>query len=381
MKKAIYFATLLTALATILLTACDKKDYIPSRPDQPNPGTPTQPTPPGAQTTPLRVKVAIKIGAVLYDSIPATLHITSFDSAGIATTQMMELAAGTNTLALSAKAAKYTLRMTKWGLSDEITLTRAELATKGVIQLGASKAARLLKSEANFYVTSGGTRPKDLTEYRYDRAGRLIRVIYHEQRLDFNQMDFLWVDKYVYEGDKLDRIERYDAKVDTSIVPASFTAFNYDAQGRIAEMYQNGVRETAVQIAYSKENQFDMANLYYYIKEGSGTSEMRTYLKYLGGNKVEEFGRSYSGTERGTFQYDFNINPFAHMNLVDLYLSHTSKNNVVDISRSSGVLGSNDPYKFEYMYDMEGYPVQLIRSYKASGTGEHRYAVQTMFTY
>jgi hypothetical protein len=368
-----------TLLAVLFLTACDKTDYIPEKPTVP--GTPTQPPHQGVETIPLRVKVAIKIGAVVYDSIPATLHITSFDSTGKTTNQIVELAPGTNTLTLNGKAAKYTLRMAQWGLSDEITLTRAELATKGVIQLGASRAARLLKSEANFYVTSGGTRPKDITEYRYDGAGRLIRAIYHEQRLDINQMDFLWVDKYVYEGGKLDRIERYDAKVDTSIVPASFTAFNYDAQGRIAEMYQNGVRETAVQIAYSKENQFDMANLYYYIKESSGASEMRTYLKYLGGNKVEESGRSYSGTERGTFQYDFNINPFAHMNLVDLYLSHTSKNNVVDISRSSGVLGSNDPYKFEYTYNMEGYPVELLRSYKASGTGEHRYAVQTMFTY
>ena len=383
MRHAIKTWMFVTAVIATLFTACEKED-MPSRPPQPVPGSPGQPTQPGKTPdvviTNLRVKVAVKIGEVVYDSIPATLHIASFDSAGQVTNQVVELEAGTNTLALYGKHAKYTLKMTKWGLSDQVTVTRAELATKGVIQLGASKAAKRLKSEANFFVTSVGTRPKDVTEYRYDGAGRVIRAIYHEQRLDIDQMDFKWVDKYIYEGGKLDRIERFDAFVDTSMVPASFTAFNYDAQGRIAQIYNNQVRETAIQLTYNKEGVHDVTRMYYFFKEADGTTHDMNYsMKFLGGNKVEESARIYSGTRAGTFSYDFNINPYIHMNVVDLYLSNSSKNNTVGVNRGS--ITDNDPYRFEYLYDMDGYPQQLLRSYKASGSGEHRYSIQTMFTY
>jgi hypothetical protein len=329
------------------------------------------------------VRAEITIGSVVYDSIPATLHISSFDSAGKMTTQVVELEPGTNTFALYGHHARYTLRMTQWGLSDEVTVTRAELATKGVIRLAASRSAKLLKSEAHFRITSAGTQYTDQTNYVYDGAGRLIRAFYYRQRTDMNQVDFVYVDKFFYEGSQLDRIERYDAKVDTSFAPASFTAFNHYADGRIAEMYNNQSVETAARVSYDKQNHFDITSIYYNFKDGGGTREMNYTMKYLGGNKVEETAISSTNvSERAGFSYDFNINPYIHMNHPDLYLSRYSKNNVTGVTRSySGAQAVTDPYKWEYMYGMDGYPQQLLRSFKASSTGQHLYAIQTMFTY
>lgn len=383
MKRTIKTSIMFLLLAATVFTACDKNDYIPPRPEAPAPGTPARPGTPDVQVTNLRVKVAIKIGSVLYDSIPATLHLNSIDSIGKATSQVIELQPGTNTLALYGSYARYHIRVSKWGITDEKTVTRQELEAAGVITLGGSKAAKRLQMEESytFIPADGSYRTQGKTIYKYDGAGRLLRAIYYQKYPQHADLKLTLVDKFVYEaGGRLDRIDRFDADQDTTTVPASFTAFNYDGQGRVAQIYNNQTTETAASVGYGVESGFATINLAYYF---GNNASMNYTMKFKGGNKVADGGRTSAGHgESGTYTYDTNINPYAHMAWPDLYLSHESRNNVVAQQKSyGGAYPSGDPYKFEYQYDADGYPTSKITTYKSVVTGEDLYRTRTVYTY
>ena len=117
--------------------------------------------------------------------------------------------------------------------------------------------------------------------------------------------------------------------------------------------------------------------------EYNNGQSLNYYMEFAGGNKVKESATtSRGGGEGGTFQYDHNINPFAHLNRPDLYLSNLSKNNVIGQQKGySGAIPSLVPYKWEYTYDEEGYPVQLLKHFKSGATGEHRSTTKIVYTY
>ena len=105
-------------------------------------------------------------------------------------------------------------------------------------------------------------------------------------------------------------------------------------------------------------------------------------MKIKGGNKFEDSATSLNGGESGTYQYDFNINPYAHMNIPNIYLSNLSKNNLVAQEKSySGAIPSSEPYKFEYQYSEDGYPTELVKNFKNYLTGEHLFKIKTIYTY
>jgi hypothetical protein len=106
-------------------------------------------------------------------------------------------------------------------------------------------------------------------------------------------------------------------------------------------------------------------------------------MKIKGGNKVEDRASSSTGGgEGGTYKYDFNINPFVHMNMPNMFLSNLSKNNLVDQQKNfHGSIPSTVVYKYEYSYDNDGYPKEVVKYYKGYLTGEHLYKIKTVYTY
>ena len=110
---------------------------------------------------------------------------------------------------------------------------------------------------------------------------------------------------------------------------------------------------------------------------------MEYKMKIRGGNKVEDQAiSSTGGGEAGTYKYDFNINPFAHMNMPNIFLSNLSKNNLIEQQKNySGNIPSAEPYKFEYTYDADGYPVELVKHFKNYRTGEHLFKIKIVYTY
>ena len=96
------------------------------------------------------------------------------------------------------------------------------------------------------------------------------------------------------------------------------------------------------------------------------------------GNKVT----SHHSSESIKYRYDMNINPFRHINWPDLYLSHQSKNNVVvSAHTSSNTNPGAVPSSYSYTYDSDGYPKELITTYKDGLYGNYLYTTKTVFTY
>ena len=91
---------------------------------------------------------------------------------------------------------------------------------------------------------------------------------------------------------------------------------------------------------------------------------------------------SHHSSELSRYRYDQLVNPYVHMNWPDLYLTRSSKNNVNALEQSF----VNDypvavPSSHTYTYDSEGYPRELIRTYKSGFTGEYLYTTKTVFVY
>jgi hypothetical protein len=110
---------------------------------------------------------------------------------------------------------------------------------------------------------------------------------------------------------------------------------------------------------------------------------MNYYQRYAGGNRVSDNSNTTNNsTETGQYDYDSNINPYAHMGWLNLLLSNGSKNNV---TRQLKTFYGNYPvavaYSFSYKYDADGYPTELVRQYKSYQTGQHLYTTKTVYNY
>ena len=90
-----------------LFSACKKDSVVPPS----KPGNPSKPdtTRPGNPETyfVIKVKGSIAVGEVVYDSIPATLTITSWDSNQVQHVREQALAAGFNNVSLPKSHRKF----------------------------------------------------------------------------------------------------------------------------------------------------------------------------------------------------------------------------------------------------------------------------------
>jgi hypothetical protein len=382
MKQNLMNPALLFALLLMLLTACNKEQLpIPIGkpvPGNPVPGKPTNPAPPQNPAPPallqVRIKAAIQVGTLLYDSIPATLSMELWDSTGQSTQKQLALQPGTNTLSLPANTAKVYFKMEQWKVQSEQTLGRDQLDTLQVLVLGGQKAAKQLVSEAQYIFAAGEYRPQGKTEYQYNSNGSLHEVRFYQKKISEAELRHHLTDRFFYTSGKLTEIKRSDIANNR---PVGTTLFSYNGAGRIATMdntsYDNATKAT---VAYYGND----ISIYHQYNNGFNLSYE---MHFLNGNKVAETARSSrGGGEGGTFTYDHNINPKAHLNYPNLFLTNLSQNNTLGRNKTySGAYPSSEPYKYEYTYDADGYPTTLLLHYKTGINGENLYHTKTVFTY
>jgi hypothetical protein len=70
------------------------------------------------------------------------------------------------------------------------------------------------------------------------------------------------------------------------------------------------------------------------------------------------------------------------MNMPDIYLSHLSKNNLIAEQKNHlGAIPSAVAYKYDYVYDDDGYPSEVVTFYKSYRIGEDLYKTKTVYSY
>ncbi len=326
----------------------------------------------------LRVKLraVMQIGDVLYDSIPASLTLSTFNAAGEMSTSYHSLAAGVNEIQLAKSAVRYELDVRKWGTANKMTINRNEVDVTTVYTIGGSRDAKKLKSERVYKMVNGVEKAVSKNDYFYDAAGRLSRIEYWSRKPDFTPY-LSMVDLFEYQSGRVSKIERTDKE---SGQVTSTSVFSYNNQGRLAGMSKNeNGKITSAELEYlpGASGEINIKYDFSFL-----THDMNYFMGLLRGN-VHNMTTSHGDYERGLMEQDLNINPYVHMNFPGLLPEHISKNNLKRSTKtfhgSYPLMG--DPFQFDYKYDGEGYPVEVTTHYKTFQYGTPNYTTRTVFVY
>jgi hypothetical protein len=325
----------------------------------------------------MKIKAIMQIGDVLYDSIPASLALTTWDKNGEMTTSYISLKAGVNEISLLKAASKFQFRVDKWGTWDVMTLDRKDVEEGTVYTFGGSKAAKKLMSEITYKLVDGKYVADTKTDYLYDGSGNLSSVLYYLKRSN-NTPYLAMEDEFEYAGGKVAKINRFD-KENNSLI--GFTSFGYNSQGKVTSILQkeNGV-ETKATVEYSYKPKQEINIRYEYPGK---TTTMNYFMQFYGGNMIESTAAtSNHNSEMGRYSYDFNINPYIHMKWPNLFLSNTSKNNKTSQQKTYyGNYPTAEPYSYNYTYDADGYPKEVIKHFKSYTNNSFLFTTKTVYVY
>lgn len=325
----------------------------------------------------VRIKAIMRIGDIVYDSVPASLIISTWNSKGEMSTTYGQLAAGVNEVQVLKAAVKYEFNVSKWGTNDAMTLDRADVDENTIYTLGGYRQAKKLKSERVYKLVNGVDVPESKTDYFYDASGKLSRIDYWLKKKD-NTSYLAMSDAFEYTGGRASRVVRTTEDIETVL---TVTSFGYDNSGKVTTIAQkdNGF-ETKATVAYLHSPGPQIAIHYTY--PGKAV-DMNYTMSFTGGNMTASTAATaYGTTESGSYRYDFNINPYVHMKWPNLFLSNNSINNVT--AQYKYYVGSSpvaDPYSFVYTYDADGYPTQVIKNFKSPYTGNYLFSTKTVFVY
>ena len=330
----------------------------------------------------IQMRTRIKVGDIEYDSIQSSLVYRTFDAANqLKSTQMINLVPGINTISLNKQAAYHEFIVQKWGGTYTKRYAKNELRSDMVYEFGEEKAAKKLKSELTARWDGNIYKADTKNNYIYDGKGRLIKVEFMQKRLTDGAPFVAKTENLEYNNNRLEKISIYNE----GNTFAGTRTFRYDAAGKIIHITEDilNSNKTEVDVAHHGPNGDGLDEVNLYFSYSNTTLTMEYYQRWKNGNLFSDNSR-YSNDfyQTGSYQHDNGINPFAHMNWPDLYLSNGSKNNLNWQSRSYyGNYPLNVAYSFEYKYDNEGYPVELIRRYKSYITGQHLFTTKTIYNY
>jgi hypothetical protein len=366
MRKIITRIAFLLAITATTLTACKKEDV------------PAPPPPPPTGDFAVKVKAAITVGDVVYDSIPATFTVSSWDRSGVMHQREVQLAAGTQTIYLPKAYTKYRIQLAKWGVTDERTILNNEVSESTTYVLGGSKAAKKLREEMRYVLRDGTFQLSGKRVFVYNNEGQLKEVENHYvDNSQDSQLYLATVDRFSYEGGKLQVIESVDRQGAPADGVVGFNSFTYNQHGKIAAMFYGDIFESSTaHIEYVPYDNHELVRVAFGIDNDLNGS--RAEMKFAAGNRVEEktIIPNYPTATR-TFSFDGAINPFAHLKWPTINFANDSKNNVLEehLDNTSIYL------QHEYTYDADGFVKEVVKREINGSTNETRGVYKTVYIY
>ena len=232
------------SVVAILVTACKNDDLL-----QPKPvGSVPQPQ---EGFFPVHVKAIITVGDVVYDSIPATFTITTWDASGVAQRNDTTLPAGKQVVYLPKKAERYGLKLQKWGITDEKILNKADVTEGALYQLGGRKEAKKLQWVSEYRFVNGALQLNTKQHFVYDDQGRINEVHAYAPDPNDGVLRSGSSDIFLQEGNELWVNSTY--KKDGIVW--SHNAYTFDSQGRIIQSkYQYLTEHHIYTNQYTSEN-------------------------------------------------------------------------------------------------------------------------------
>ncbi|HEY0060273.1 MAG TPA: hypothetical protein VGB56_14145, partial [Flavisolibacter sp.] len=294
----------------------------------------------------IKVRAVMKIGDVLYDSIPASLQLSTWNQNGEMTTTYLSLQAATNEISVLKAGTRFRLHVSKWGTSTELILNRQDVVEDTVYILGSTKAAKLLKAEMTYKLVNGSYVPQSKNEYLYDANGKLSWINYYLKRAD-NSSYIAMHEEFEYAGARVQAIRRYNEANALSRT----TTFSYTTDGKVSSINQNeNGQQTTGRVEYYSDSEPQVKIHYAYAGQPYSRDYIMTFNR---GNVFEDISYTSNQTsEMGRYDHDLQINPYIHMNWPNLSLSNSSKNNLTRQYKTYQYqYPDSEPYSFTYTYD------------------------------
>ncbi|HLO81348.1 MAG TPA: hypothetical protein VK166_10335, partial [Chitinophagaceae bacterium] len=306
-----------------------------------------------------------------------------WDKSGQMTSRNAIFSPGRNKIDLLKSASKYKFKIEKWGTVDEMELTRTQVQQGALYVFGGSKQAKKLSEVLTAKIEQGVSKPFTRSLYNYNSAGKIAEILTFKKRAD-NSTYLDLKQKINYDMGRVESVSKYNEEAQK----IGSTHFSYKTDGKLSEIidFEGEDRTTAAFTYLPGEGGTGISGDYTISGEYSYTKHYYTaaYSMFIrGGNVLQSlFAQSNARYEKIMYDYDFAINPYVHLNLPDLYLSNYSKHNPIREYREIALLFPLVvPYQFNYKYDSDGYPTELVVKYKTYLTGEHAYDIKTLFKY
>lgn len=327
----------------------------------------------------LTIQSLFRIGDVIYDNMPVSLKLTTYPLKGEPQTTIQTLASGTKKITLSKQAEKYTLSISKWGMEDSAVILPNNMKDGITYSLGGSKAAKKIKFESVYKQAGNLWLPETRKEYLYANNGKLNTINHYRKAAD--QSSFIEMkEEIVYENNKVSQIKK------STNNQVSFYTYNDD--GELTQIrHSDNEGKTTGQVNYlALPDEIGMSNNYII---GAVFESTKFYYKQnysyeaFGGNILKyTYATSHGDTEFTNYEYDFGINPFIHLKLPHLGFTNLSKNNVIKrYAAYNIIIPQYDAYSYSYVYDAEGYPIELYTKYRVPGTATEAFSTKTVFNY
>ncbi len=327
------------------------------------------------------IRPSITIGNILYDSIPAKLTLTTWFADGSELTSVRELQPGTNTLFLHRKGERYHFTVSRWNITDEFELTPETIDESMVYTPGGARTVKKLKETLLYHTTNGTYTPLEKTAYSF-LADQLTQIDIFRKKPD-NTTFLAETHKLEYQQQKIFRINYFNETGDA----VANTRFLYTSSGQLTKTeHSEGDKTVTATIGYTPYEEVNRNNSYTVstLVQYSDRHYTETYTnRVIGGLRVlQEYATSHGTSSKTDFGYDFNINPYAHLGLPDLYQTNYSiHNNTVQYNVYAAGHPETKPVEFSYSYDKEGYPKEQIVKYNYILTGDYAYSRKTVFVY
>jgi len=324
----------------------------------------------------LNVKLKIRVGHVIYDSLPGKLKIDAVNGTENHWSREIDLKKGFSPVSVPEQYSTFTFEISKWNIVAKKVFSRSALQTGMMIELEAIRQPKRLVEEKSFIENSSGLVPDSRTEYFYNGVNRLSEIKNYQKSIQVSGLPLTNIYKFSYNGTILDSIKRFAADNSST----GYTAFTYNAN-RIANIHNRSYdQETGAAIEYLSAGDNEVINADYLFSNGN---TMNYKIFFRDGNKISDQAQSSTGAgETGTYEYDENINPKHQLGWPDLYFSNASKNNITREQKGyGGGFPSAIPYKFEYTYDNDGYPAEVFISYKGYTSQQHLYRIRKVYIY
>ena len=325
----------------------------------------------------VRAHLQITVGTVLYDSLPGLLKLEAVKANGERWLREIDLSQGITALQIPQEYNLYSFTINKWNTTIRKEYSRADLLNNMLLSFSGTRAAKRLIEESVFIDNAYAVTAESRSEYVYNQNNKLQTIRYYQKSLQVSGLPLTFVYQFHYtQPDAWDTVYRYDAaqvltgytamERNNGTIRSIFTK-SYDQHTGAAVSYNTvaGGKEIVVDYLFSNNN------------------SMQYKMKLIQGNRVEERAQSSTGgAETGTYAYDVFINPYHQLGYDDLYFSNVSKNNLLSVSKSyAGAIPSTIPYRYEYVYDADGYPAEAYISYKGYSSQQHLFRIKKVYRY